>query len=60
MLDWLARFVRIDWSRFGRTGHWLRGTALTDYLLRESYVPVLRSALYEESPFLARLNARRG
>lgn len=40
------RFIRIDWTGFARTGHWLRGVALTDYLLQEHFAVHIRAHIY--------------
>lgn len=39
------RLVRIRWAGFARTGHWLRGAALVDYVLREDYLPAIAADL---------------
>ena len=46
------RLIRIRWTGFANTGHWLRGNALTDYLLREHYMEHMRLALNDPSPLL--------
>ena len=41
------RVIRIDWSGFARTGHWLMGSALLGHLVREVYAPRIASGVYK-------------
>jgi hypothetical protein len=50
------RWLKIDYSSFGKTRHWLRGAAFVDYVFRESgYQQAMAAQLFSPSPLLARL-----
>ena len=52
----MTRFVRIRWAGFAHTRHWLQGSALVDFLLREHYMEHMRIALKDPSPLLHALH----
>lgn len=49
------RFIRIDWTGFARTGHWLQGVALTDYLLQEHFAAHSQAHIYAANPIVQHL-----
>lgn len=53
----MTRFLRIRWAGFAHTRHWLRGTALIDYELREDHLPQLREDLNAPNLLLERVEA---
>lgn len=53
----MSRLIRIRWTGFAHTRHWLKGTALASYVIREHYVEHVRESLNHPSPLFPHLLA---
>lgn len=58
MIRLLTRLVRIRWTGFATTRHWLRGIAFVDYVMREELLPHLRDGLNAPNLLFERLMTR--
>lgn len=50
-----THLFKIRWWGFGRTAHWLKGTAFVEYVMHEDLLPVVIDEIYTPNPILERL-----